>query len=408
MSNRIKLTRRMVVAVVLLAMISLACNFSVGAPNLGQQDPTRPAFPQSQVITSTPRAGANQPGETANQATPQIPETGQQQQPGQMAPPVTNPPKNLEELYDRANPGVVSILVEVSQGGQTGAGAGSGVILTEDGYIATNHHVIDGANTIIVRFYNDADIQAKVIGDDPNSDLAIIKVDRMAEGAKPLPLGDLNDVRVGDAVVAIGNPFALGTSMSAGIISAVGRTIPSGFTPYNIPEAIQTDAAINPGNSGGPLINMRGEVIGINAQIRTGSEGGGNIGVGFAIPVNILKRIFPSLVQNGSYAWPYLGVGSTIQDPLALSAQNTEAQRGALIDNVEPGGPSARAGLREGDIVTQADDQKITNFDDLLTYIAYKSPGDQVKLTIMRGNQSQQITVTLGQRPAGSQSLPQQ
>jgi len=149
-------------------------------------------------------------------------------------------------------------------------------------------------------------------------------------------------------------------------------------------------------------------VIGINAQIRTGSEGGGNIGIGFAIPVNILKRIFPSLVQNGSYAWPYLGVGSTIQDPLALSAQNTEAQRGALIDNVEPGGPSDRAGLREGDIVTQADDQKITNFDDLLTYIAYKNPGDQVILTILRGNQSQQITVTLGQRPAGSQALPQQ
>jgi S1-C subfamily serine protease len=298
--------------------------------------------------------------------------------------------------------------VKVTQGGQSGAGAGSGFILSDKGYVVTNHHVIEGASQIIVRFYNNADIQAKVVGDDPNADLAIIQVAQMAKGAKPLPMGDSSKVRVGDSVVAIGNPFALGTSMSSGIVSAVGRTIPSGFTPFNIPEAIQTDAAINPGNSGGPLINMNGEIIGINAQIQTGGQSNGNVGIGFAIPVNILKQIYPSLIQKGSYAWPYLGVGSPAADPLSMPATNAEAQQGALIAQVQASGPAEAAGLKQGDVVIQADNTKITSFDDLLTYVAYKHPGDKVQLTILRGGKQQQVTVTLGNRPSNSQLSPNQ
>jgi S1-C subfamily serine protease len=319
---------------------------------------------------------------------------------------VSEPPSGLEELYEQANPGVVSILTRGSQGGVMGGGAGSGFIITDNGYIATNHHVIQDASTIIVRFYNDADIVAELIGDDPNTDLAILKVDRMAEGAHPLPMGDSNDLSVGDAVVAIGNPFSLGTSMSYGIISAVSRTIPSGFTPYNIPQAIQTDAAINPGNSGGPLINMNGEVIGINAQIRTTGENGGNIGIGFAIPVNILKQIYPALIEQGFYTWPYLGVSSPAENPLSLEAGDLQAQRGALIASVESGGPSDQAGMREGDVVVDADGTPIRNFDDLLTYIAYRQPGDQILLTIDRNGQQEQVTVTLGERP--QQQIQQQ
>ena len=240
------------------------------------------------------------------------------------------------------------------------------------------------------------------------TDLAILKVDTLPEGTYPLPVGDSSKIRVGDAVVAIGNPFSLGTSMSYGIISAVGRTIPSGFTPFNIPEAIQTDAAINPGNSGGPLINMHGEVIGINAQIRTATEGGGNLGIGFAIPSNILKLIYPSLIERGAYSWPYLGVSTSagVGFPGESGDTNTKAARGALISDVTSNGPAEQAGLRAGDVVTRADDREIRNFDDLLTYIAYKKPGDAITLTVQRGGQEFQINVTLGERP--TELIPQQ
>lgn len=378
-----------------LAVTSLACGLSVNVPDISQVRPTR-------TFQSPP---ANEPVEPVNPgAAPEeeqprtVPETGRVE-PGELAQPVTEPPENLEELYEQVNPGVVSILTRGSQGGLMGGGAGSGFIITDNGYIATNHHVVQGASTIIVRFYNDADIIAELVGDDPNTDLAILKVSQMAEGASPLPLGSSDDLRVGDAVVAIGNPFSLGTSMSYGIVSAVSRTIPSGFTPYNIPEAIQTDAAINPGNSGGPLINMNGEVIGINAQIRTTGESGGNIGIGFAIPVNILKQIYPALIEQGFYTWPFLGVSSPAENPLSLDAGDLRAQRGALIASVESGGPSDQAGLQAGDIVVQAGDTPINDFDDLLTYIAYRQPGEEIRLTVNRNGEQLNLVVTLGERP---------
>lgn len=391
----------------ILALVTMACGLSVG--NQGNNPVQIPGLTGNQVRptlapvtgldTTTPQASGG--GLTQ---TPQIPATGNQVN-GQLAQPVGQAPASLAEIYNQANPGTVSILVQVSQNGQQGAGAGSGFILMTNGnggYIVTNHHVIDGASQIIIKFYNNSTTEAKVVGDDPNADLAIVSVSTLAQGAHPLPLGDSNKIQVGDGVVAIGNPFALGTSMSYGIISAVGREIPSGFTPYNIPQAIQTDAAINPGNSGGPLINMRGEVIGVDAQIQTAGNSNGNVGIGFAIPVNIVKLIYPSLIGKGSYDWPYLGVQSPNTDALAFSASNTQAQQGALIVQVESGGPADTAGLRPNDVVVQADNQKISSFDDLFTYVSYKKPGDKVVLTIIRGSQRGQVTVTLGKRPAST------
>jgi 2-alkenal reductase len=326
-----------------------------------------------------------------------IPETGEDP-----ALPGIEPPSTLADLYERVSPGTVSIMVASGAGGPMGGGVGSGFVISEDGYIVTNDHVVEGGTRFIVRFYNDVDAVAQVVGVDPDSDLAILRVEEMAEGVRPLELGDSNNVRVGDSVVAIGNPFGLGTSMSYGIVSAVGRTIP-GLTNFNIPQAIQTDAAINPGNSGGPLINMNGEVIGVNAQIRTGAAGGGNIGIGFAIPVNIVRQIAPALVEQGFYRWAYLGVSSPADSPgTLLPEQQQRAARGAYIGAVVPGGPADQAGLREGDVIVAANGQQISNFDTLLGLIAYSQPGDQMSLTIQRGDQQQEVTVTLGERPTSA------
>jgi S1-C subfamily serine protease len=425
MNTRRKTMWPVLVAILSIALLSWACSFSVGgspsatsfAPlptftSIAQESvPTDTALaPDGAPAVDTPAAGIPAAGTPAAESTTSGVVTPQATSSTSSIPATGNepiqPPNNLEDLYSNSNPGVVSILVQVNQGGQSGAGAGSGFILDNDGHVVTNHHVIDGASTIVVRFYNNSDTQAKVVGDDPNSDLAILQVANKAEGIHPLPLGDSSKVRVGDGVVAIGNPFALGTSMSSGIVSAIGRTIPSGFTPYNIPQAIQTDAAINPGNSGGPLINMGGQVIGINAQIQTGGQGNGNVGIGFAIPINILKTIAPSLIQGGSYTWPYLGVAES-SNPFSINASNTQAQQGALIDQVTSGGPADQAGMQEGDVIIQADSQKITSFDDLLSYVAFKHPGDKVQLLVVRGGQQQRLTVTLGARPAGTLT-PQQ
>jgi len=392
---------QIIAVLVALMMTTMACGLSIEAPEIERPDIELPGA--QPPVEQWPTAPSMDDREGQDGQEWDIPETGLE--PGQLAGPVTKPPENLEELYERSSPGTVSILVEVNQNGMVGGGAGSGFVLTDNGYVVTNHHVIAGATNIVVRFFNDTDVPARVVGDDPNSDLAILLVQQLPEGTYPLPLGDSSQVRVGDAVVAIGTPFSLGTSMSYGIISAVGRTIPSGFTPFNIPEAIQTDAAINPGNSGGPLINMNGEVIGINAQIRTSGENGGNLGIGFAIPVNILKLIYPSLIENGSYSWPYLGV-STAVDVQGRLPTNLNAPRGATISEVTSGGPAQQAGLRAGDVVIQADEQQIRSFDDLLTYVAYQKPGDQITLTVVRDEQQRQVTVTLGERP--TELLPQQ
>jgi 2-alkenal reductase len=331
---------------------------------------------------------------------------------GQSEPPIEE--GSLAALYDETNPGVVNIQVYVERAGMTDQGAGSGFVLDDEGHIVTNNHVIALAQEVTVIFHNGFEMAAEIVGTDDDSDLAVVRVDELPDGAVPLKLGDSDNVQAGDWVVAIGNPFRLGGSMSLGIVSAVGRAIPSGVTPFRIPHAIQTDAAINPGNSGGPLLNLEGQVIGVNAQIASGS-GGVNSGVGFAIPANVVRRVAPTLIEQGVYQWPWLGVSGTSMNLLLQEADDLPIQRGAYIGEVTEGGPAAEAGMRGatgtqqlmgldvpvgGDVVIEADGEAIEDFNDLLAYVAFKRPGDEVELTILRDGERQQVTVELGTRPS--------
>jgi 2-alkenal reductase len=340
---------------------------------------------------------------------PQPPRAGSQPTPQIQTPPQLPGvgPDSLVALYDQTNPGVVNIRVQITRGGLTGGGAGSGFILDNDGHIVTNNHVVADATRVVVVFYDGTEAEAEVIGTDGDSDLAIVRVDKFAEGAHPLPLGDSDQVQPGEWVIAIGNPFELGGSMTVGIVSAVGRVIPS-LTMFSIPQAIQTDAAINPGNSGGPLLDLQGEVIGVNAQIQSGGVRA-NAGVGFAIPSNIVKLVVPALIEKGTYDWPWLGVSGTKVDLTIMQANNLDSQRGAYIHDVISDSPAAEAGLQGsssqdqpvgGDVVIEADGKPIADFSDLLIDVAFKKPGDKMDLTILRNGQPRKITVTLARRPA--------
>lgn len=323
------------------------------------------------------------------------------------------PAESLTSLYDQLNPGVVFIGVVAERQGQRGQGSGSGFILDNEGHIITNNHVVAGAMQVTVAFYNRIEAQAEIIGTDDDSDLAVIRVGTLPEGVHPLPLGDSDEAVPGEWVVAIGSPFGLGSSMTAGIVSAVGRTIPSGVTPFSIPEAVQTDAAVNPGNSGGPLLNLEGEIIGVNAQIAGGS-GGANAGVGFAIPSNIVRRVAPALIANGAYEWPWLGISGGSVNLLIMEANELGTQQGAYIGAVTPDGPADAAGLRGssdtvevdgipiavgGDVVIEADGKPVADFSELLVEVAMRTPGDEIELTIIRDGERRQVTVTLGRRP---------
>jgi len=321
--------------------------------------------------------------------------------------------EKLNALYEAANPGVVNIRVYRQQAGMTGQGAGSGFVIDDEGHIVTNAHVVDGAEAVTVIFFNGLEVRAEVVGTDLDSDLAVVGVDEVPEGVLALSLAEIESVGPGDRVVAIGNPFSLGGSMTLGIVSAVGRTIPTGETPFSIPQAIQTDASINPGNSGGPLLNLDGRVVGVNAQIA--SQSGTSSGVGFAIPANVVRRVVPSLIETGSYAWPWLGVQGGAVNLLVQEANDLEAQNGAYIAAVVQNGPADEAGLRGatgeaqilgqtvpvgGDVVIRADGEEIQDFADLLSVVAFKRPGDTVSLTILRDGAEQEISVELAARPS--------
>jgi S1-C subfamily serine protease len=326
-------------------------------------------------------------------------------------------PASLASLYQAATPGVVSILVQVNQGPITAAAAGSGFIFNEQGYIVTNSHVVGSAEQILVVFHDGIEAEAELIGTDDDSDLAVIKVDELPADAHTLPVGNSDAVQAGDWVVAIGNPFAQQSSMTAGVVSAVGRTI-SSLTDFDIPQAIQTDASINPGNSGGPLLNLDGEVIGVNEQIALGDSGvRANAGVGFAVPSNIVAMVIPALIEDGVYRWPWLGVsGPATGVNLAIQqANNLETQRGAYIDMVFPDSPASDASLQGstgarqingatvpvgGDVVIAAGGKPVLDFSDLLITVAFKKPGDTLNLTVLRNGEERQVTATLAERPA--------
>jgi S1-C subfamily serine protease len=329
---------------------------------------------------------------------------------------VTDEQAVLVNLYDRVNPAVVNITDYSSQQGQVlPLGKGSGFLYDDSGHIVTNEHVVIDSDQLDVTFSDGTVLAAKIIGEDLNSDLAVIKVERVPEGVSPLPLGDLEKVAVGQTVVAIGNPFGLEGTLTRGIVSALGRTIPA-LTQFSIPLSIQTDAAINPGNSGGPLLDLQGEVIGVNAQIETGGTNTANSGVGFAIPVNIVKLVVPDLIEKGKHEWAWLGVRGGSLTPTLVEANNLPVEKGAYITDVISGGPSEKAGLQGssgtktvsgrdtlygGDVVTAINGVAINSFDDLLIYISLQSkPGDEVVLTIIHNGKTSDLKVVLEPRPA--------
>jgi len=325
----------------------------------------------------------------------------------------------LVQLYERVSPGVVAIQIST----EGGVGAGSGFVIDEEGHIITNLHVVEGASDLEVDFPSGYKARGEVIGTDPDSDIAVILVDAPPEELHPLPLGDSNALRVGQTVVAIGNPFRLSGTMTVGIVSALGRMLesirqaPEGnfFTAGDI---IQTDAAINPGNSGGPLLNLNGEVIGINRAIRTGNTtptgDPTNSGIGFAISINIVKRVVPVLIEAGSYDYPYLGISSQDQMSLdMLETLNLPRTTGAYVIEVTPDGPAEAGGLRGGDqptdipglpaggdLIVAADGQPVRSYGELVGFLMnYKSPGDPIVLTVLRDGEEMDLTVTLGKRP---------
>jgi 2-alkenal reductase len=322
---------------------------------------------------------------------------------------------SLVELYAMANPAVVNITIYSEEGDVLlPVGQGSGFLYDEDGHIVTNAHVVQDAEGVEVTFYDGTIREADVIGEDLNSDLAVVHVEDKPVGITPLPLAPMETLAVGQTVVAIGNPFGLDGTLTRGVISALGRSIPA-LTPFTIPQSIQTDAAINPGNSGGPLLNMRGEVIGVNDQIRTNGVNNSNLGVGFAIPVSMVRLIIPDLIQNGVHDWAWLGVRGSSLTPSLVEAMGLPVENGAYFANIIPNGPAEKAGLEGedetvtidkrlvsigGDVVTAIDGQPVRSFDDLLIYIALEAePGEKVVLTIWRDGEFLDLTVTLEDRP---------
>jgi len=330
---------------------------------------------------------------------------------------------SLVQLYQTVSPGVVSIQVY----SDLGSGIGSGFVIDREGHIVTNYHVVELAQEVEVHFQSGLKVFGEVRGVDLDSDLAVIKVDVDPEDLHPLPLGNSDQLRVGQTVVAIGNPFGLSGTMTVGIVSARGRTLESirqteDGAFFSAGDLIQTDATINPGNSGGPLLNLNGEVIGINRALQTG---GGtpfglttNTGIGFAVSSNILSLVLPTLKEGETYNYPYLGLSSLPSLTLAQAEfLNLETANGAYIVEVVPGGPADQAGLQSGnqttpvpgllaggDLITKVDDVEVFEFSDLLSYMMLnKRPGDEMDVTVLRNGEEMVFTVILGERPTRSE-----
>lgn len=320
----------------------------------------------------------------------------------------------LPELFTRVEKSVVQI-TDSDETSPLDSRLGSGFVYDDNGHIITNHHVVNGGGRIDVTFLDGTVYRATLMGSDPYTDLAVLYVkDVPQEKLVPLPLADSTTVRVGEQVAAIGNPFGLSGSMTAGIISGVGRLIPNDLAgQFSIPDVIQTDAPVNPGNSGGPLLNMRGEVIGINSAIY--STTGQSAGVGFAIPSNTMTKVVPSLITNGSFQHPWLGVSGTDMTPGIAAALGLNQPRGLLVVDVVDGSPAAQAGIRGGDdprsidgrdinlggdVITAIDDKTVRKIDDILVFLEReKTAEDNLKLTILRDGQLQDINIALAARP---------
>ncbi len=350
--------------------------------------------------------------------------------------------QTLEQIYTQVNPSVVAIHVVEKAGGSISIpffnnpgqeapqvqpqALGSGFVWDKDGHIVTNNHVVAGAEKVSVTFSDGTIVPATVVGTDPDSDLAVIKVDYPADQLQPVKVADSTQVKVGQLAVAIGNPFGHENTMTVGFVSAIGRSIPAdggtASVSYTIPDVIQTDAPINPGNSGGVLVDDQGQVMGVTAQIDSPVRA--SVGIGFVIPSSIVAKVVPELIKSGHYDHTWLGIsgGSLIPD-LATAMKLKSDQRGALVNQVTSGSPAEKAGLRGssqqttingenvnvgGDVITAIDNQPVKTFDDLVAYLTSStSVGQTVTLTILRDGQQQDVKVTLAARPAAAQQQAQ-
>jgi 2-alkenal reductase len=387
--------------ILLLALSTLACAISGGA---GDAEGGATTTPDQQAIVA----------QAVATITAQLPAVATSAPLAGGQPPIsTDLEADLVALYERINPSVVHIFVYDEAGNQLGTG--TGFVYDDQGHVVTNNHVVSGAGRLEVAFPGGERRTAETIGTDVDSDLGVIRVVDPPAGVAPIPLGDSDSVRVGQFVVAIGNPFGEAGSLSLGIVSGLGRTLTSdriaeGGGRYSLPQVIQTDAAINPGNSGGPLLNLAGEVVGVNSAIRTST--GTNSGVGFSIPVNAVRRVAPALIATGEYHYTYMGVRMSELDLVTQEALGLPQVTGAYVTEVTPGGPAALAGLRGsglsnlaellpgGDLIIAADGRPINNPDELISFLVFQTEvGQTVSLTIIRDGQQIDVPLTLGQRP---------
>ena len=328
---------------------------------------------------------------------------------------------SVREVYTRDARGVVS--VDVAATSDTGPAGGSGFVVDEAGHIVSNQHVVEGAEEISVRFADGVRREAEVVGQDPSTDVALIKVDAPKEALEPLTLGDSNSVGIGEPVIAIGNPLNVGISVTTGIVSGLDRPIKAPNN-YTIEDAVQTDAAINPGNSGGPLLDSRGTVIGVNAQIA--SESGGFEGVGFAVPINTVKSVVKQLITDGKVVHGYIGVSMFELGIDELSAYAGLSERelkeryglpgnGAIVSEVTPGGPAEKAGIRGGDekeiegisvpigdVITGIEGEPVSSSEEVIEVVNSVKPGDRLLMTVVTpGEKERRVDVTVGTRPEG-------
>jgi putative serine protease PepD len=333
----------------------------------------------------------------------------------------------VHEIYERAASGVVRVNATSNStsssgtpspfGAQGVSALGSGFVIDKTGHIVTNYHVVEGADEVTVSFSNRDTVKAEIVGTDPSSDLAVLRVQTAASALTPLPLGNSDNVQVGDPVVAIGNPFGLDRTVTAGIVSALQRliTAPNQFT---IDHVIQTDAPINHGNSGGPLINARGQVIGVNTQIETGDSATGNVGIGFSVPSNTVKDVVAQILKTGRVEHAYLGISGQAVTPDVAQTYNLPVKAGVLVGSVTSGSGADKGGLKGGarqvvvagdtfvlggDIIVSFDGHKISSIEELRDAVASHSPGDKVELVIYRDAHKTSVTVTLGRQPPSPQ-----
>lgn len=322
---------------------------------------------------------------------------------------------SLIEIFEKSEPGVVRVNVQRGESGEATGGVGSGFVFDKKGHIITNAHVVKEASKVVVTFLDGRSYNAEIIGTDEYTDIAIIKVSADLSLLQPLSIGDSSNLKVGEQIAAIGNPFGLSGSMTSGIVSQLGRLLPSG-SGYSIPDVIQTDAAINPGNSGGPLLNMRGDIVGINTAIQSAT--GEFTGVGFSIPSQTVAKIVPTLIAKGEYKHPWIGISGRDIDPDMASVLNLKDAVGFLVITVVEDSPAFDAGLVGsdktievdginyqvgGDIILSVDGKEVRKIDDILIHLQRaKSVGDEMILEILRDGRTTNISITLDERPNGN------